>query len=33
MDAEGFPTGLWGETIEFLNEAVVALAEKRQGLS
>lgn len=30
LDTEGFPPGLWGETVEFLNEAAVALAEKRE---
>lgn len=29
LDAEAFPPGLWGETVEFLNEAALALAEKR----
>lgn len=30
LDAEGFPSSLWGETVEFLNEAALALAEKRE---
>lgn len=28
-DPENYPEALWGDTIAFLNEAVLALAEKR----
>ena len=31
IDADEYPRGMWSETIQFLNDAAIALVEKRMG--